>query len=87
MRMKMGLGYVTRNKVVAFEENRNIAWPHFAMFDWCYDLEEKDAATLVTESFNYDRPWAFVIIALGYPERKRVAIEATLKRLEEIVTS
>ena len=57
MRMKMGLGYVTRNKVVAFEENRNIAWPHFAMFDWCYDLEEKDAATLVTESFNYDRPW------------------------------
>ena len=87
MRMKMGLGYVTRNRIVAFEENRRIAWHHFAMFEWRYDLEEVDGGTMVTESFNYDRPWAFAIIAMGFPERNRASIEATLERLEAIVTS
>ncbi len=87
MHMKMGIGYVTHNRVVEFEENRRIAWHHFAQFVWCYDLEEVDAGTVVTETFNYDRPWAFVIIALGFPERNRVAMEATLRRLEAIVTS
>src|SRR5271168_4692588 len=33
MHMKMRLGYVTRNRVVEFEENRRIAWHHFALFD------------------------------------------------------
>jgi uncharacterized protein YndB with AHSA1/START domain len=87
MRMKLGLGYVTRNRVVAFEENHCIAWHHFAKFTWRYDLEEVDGATLVTESFDFDRPWAFVIIAMGFPERNRAAIEATLERLDAIVTS
>jgi uncharacterized protein YndB with AHSA1/START domain len=87
MKMKIGLGYITRNRVVAFEENRCIAWHHFAQFIWRYDLEATDGGTLVTESFDYDRPWAFVIIALGFPERNRAAMEATLRRLESIVTS
>lgn len=87
MHMKMGLGYVTRNRVVAFEENRTIAWHHFALFIWRYDLEAVDGGTLVTESFNYERPWAFVIIAMGFPERNRRAMRATLKRLEAAVTS
>jgi uncharacterized protein YndB with AHSA1/START domain len=87
MHMKLGLGYVTRNRVVAFEENRTIAWHHFAQFIWRFDLEDVDGGTLVTESFNYDRPWAFTIIALGFPERNRAAMEATLQRLESIVTS
>jgi uncharacterized protein YndB with AHSA1/START domain len=87
MHMKMGLGYVTRNRVVAFEENRCIAWHHFALFIWRYDLEEVEGGTLVTESFSYDRPWAFVIIAMGFPERNRAAMVATLQRLEAIVTS
>jgi uncharacterized protein YndB with AHSA1/START domain len=87
MHMKLGLGYVTRNRVIAFEESRSIAWHHIAMFDWRYDLEEVTGGTLVTESFNYDRPWAFVIIAMGFPDRNRAAMEATLERLETIVTS
>jgi uncharacterized protein YndB with AHSA1/START domain len=87
MHMKMGLGYVTRNRVVEFQENRRIAWHHFAMFIWRYDLEEVDGGTLVTESFDYDRPWAFVIIAMGFPERNRAAMQATLERIETIVTS
>jgi uncharacterized protein YndB with AHSA1/START domain len=87
MRMKIGLGYVTRNRVVEFEEDRRIAWHHFALFVWRYDLEAVDGGTLVTESFNYDRPWAFAIIAMGFPERNRKAMEATLERLEAAVTS
>ena len=87
MHMKMGLGYVTRNRVVEFEENRRIAWHHFALFIWRYDLKEVDDGTVVTESFNYDRPWAFVIIAMGFVEKNRKAIEATLQRLEAAVTS
>jgi uncharacterized protein YndB with AHSA1/START domain len=87
MHMKLGLDYVTRNRVVQFQENRSIAWHHFALFVWRYDLEEVDGGTLVTESFNYDRPWAFVIIALGFPERNRAAMEGTLQRLESIVTA
>jgi uncharacterized protein YndB with AHSA1/START domain len=87
MHMKMGLGYVTRNRVVEFEENRRIAWHHFALFVWRYELEEVEGGTKVTESFNYDKPWAFVIIAMGFPERNRTAMQGTLERLESIVTS
>jgi hypothetical protein len=83
----MGVGYVTRNRVVEFEENRRIAWHHFALFIWRYELTEVFGGTVVTESFNYDRPWAFVIIAMKFPERNRVAMEGTLERLEAVVTS
>jgi uncharacterized protein YndB with AHSA1/START domain len=86
MRMKIGLGYVTKNHVVEFEENRRIAWHHFARFVWRYELLEVDGATMVTETFNYDKPWAFVIIALGFPERNRRAMVGTLERLEAAVT-
>jgi len=87
MHMKMGFGYMTRNRVVEFEENRRIAWHHFAQFVWRYELEEVEGGTMVTESFNYDKPWAFVIIAMGFPEKNRLAMQATLRRLEELVTS
>jgi uncharacterized protein YndB with AHSA1/START domain len=87
MHMKMGRGYVTRNRVVEFEENRRIAWHHFARFIWRYELEAVEGGTMVTESFNYDQPWAFVIIAMGFPERNRSAMEGTLERLEAAVTS
>jgi hypothetical protein len=87
MHMKMGFGYVTRNRVVEFDENRRIAWHHFALFVWRYELEDVDGSTLVTESFDYDRPWAFAIIAMGFPERNRSAMTATLERLDAAVTS
>jgi len=87
MHMKMGLGYVTRNRVVEFEENRRIAWHHFSHFIWRYELEEVTGGTMVTETFNYDKPWAFAIIAMGFPERNRAGMEGTLAQLESIVTS
>lgn len=88
MHMKMGVGYLTRNKVVAFEEDRCIAWHHFAQFVWRYDLEElADGTTRVTETFEYDKPWGFLIERAGIPQKNRVAMEATLERLAQIVTS
>jgi hypothetical protein len=87
MDMKMKLGYVTRNHVVVFDENRVIAWHHFARFIWRYDLDEVEGGTNVTESFDYNRPWGFAIEWFNFPQRNRVAMDATLKRLEAIVTA
>lgn len=87
MRMKMGARYETVNKVVVFEENKAIAWHHFAQFVWRYDLKEVEGGTEVTESFNYDKPWAFTIIRTGFPERNKASMEKTLAKIEEIVTA
>ncbi len=87
MNMKIKVNYFTRNKVVVFEENRSIAWHHIAQFVWRYDLEEHDNGTIVTESFNYDKPWGFAAVWGGFPEKNRAAITDTLRRLEEIVTA
>jgi hypothetical protein len=86
MEMKIRIHYLVRNTVSAFKESRVIAWHRFAQFVWRYDLEEVPGGTKVTESFNYDRPWAFVIIWLGWPERNRRAMQATLARINDIVT-
>jgi uncharacterized protein YndB with AHSA1/START domain len=86
MDMKIRVGYVVRNTVVTFEESKCIAWHHFAKFTWRYDLEEVLDGTRVTESFNYDRPWAFIIIWLGWPERNRRAMQLTLERMNEFLT-
>ena len=85
MDMKSGFSYFTKNKVVVFEENRAIAWHHFAQFVWRYDLEEIEGGTRVTESFDYSKPWGVTIIPLGFPERNREGMAKTLDRLAEIV--
>jgi hypothetical protein len=87
MDMRLGLSYLVRNKVVAFEENRCIAWHHFAQFVWRYDLEEVPEGTKVTESFNYDKPWSFSI-TLWHKEQSNLRdMVATLERIEAIVTA
>ena len=86
MDMKIRVGYSVRNTVVVFEESKAIAWHHFAQFTWRYDLEEVPGATRVTESFNYDKPWALPIIWLGWPERNRRAMQSTLARIDEFLT-
>jgi hypothetical protein len=75
------------NRVTVFVENKSIAWHHFAQFVWRYDLEEVPGGTKVTESFDYNKPWAFLITSTGFPERNRLGMEATLERLERVVTA
>lgn len=87
MGMKIGRRYHTKNTVVVFEENRAIAWHHFAQFVWRYDLVPSDGGTMVSESFDYSKPWGRLIERFGWPARNLTSIEATLRRIEEIVTS
>ena len=87
MNMKIGVSYFTRNVVVDFVENRCIAWHHFVHCVWRYDVEEVPGGTRITESFTYDNPAGLVVMAMGFPERNRRSMEASLKRLESLVTS
>lgn len=84
MHMKIGYRYFIRSQVVAFEEDKCIAWRLIHQYVWRYDLEEVPGGTRVTESFNYDKPWAFTIIVLRWPEKNRRAMEVTLERIEQL---
>ena len=86
--MKLGgFPYKIDNRVVEFEEGRLIAWRHFGGHRWRYELEPTaDAATRVTESFDYSMyaaPQRLLIEALGFPARNLRGIEATLQTLKE----
>jgi hypothetical protein len=86
MDVKIGVQYHVTNKVVAFEENKCIAWHHFAQFVWRYDLEPVEGGTLVTESFDYNKPWGWAIEPMHYPEKNLESMKATLDRIEAITT-
>src|SRR5579884_513712 len=57
MRMRWGAPYVITNTVVEYDEDRRIAWRHFARHVWRYELSPVDSAdgpaTRVTETFDY----------------------------------
>ena len=53
MAMKIKLAYRIKNTVVAFEENKKIAWCHLMKWTWCYELVDLgNGTTQVTESFD-----------------------------------
>jgi len=53
MAMKIKLAYRIKNTVVAFEENKKIAWCHLMKWTWCYELTDLgNGTTQVTESFD-----------------------------------
>ena len=87
MHMKVGVPYTVTNTVCEFDENRVIAWHHFAQFIWRYELEPVEGGTKVTESFDYSKPWGAVLGITGKPERNRADMVKTLERIEGLVTS
>jgi uncharacterized protein YndB with AHSA1/START domain len=98
MSMKMGIGYSTVNTVVEFEENRRIAWqtgpkgklePYVAGRIWRYELEPRDAGTLVRESWDITTDHQRVLLRLGdiYSKKTRRDMELTLARLDTLVTT
>lgn len=90
MRMRVGAPYLVQNRVVEYDEDRRIAWRHFARHIWRYELEPVNdgTATRVTESFDYDAaPAGFLYDRVGIPERNRRAMEASLQRLKVLVES
>lgn len=87
MDMRLGAPYRVTNRVVEYEEGRLIAWRHFAGHRWRWELTPLDEQTTeVTETFDYSTaPMAFLLKLLGFPERNRRGIQATLDGLEIVL--
>jgi hypothetical protein len=85
MDMKLlGFPYRISNTVSEFTEFSLIEWHHLGRHRWRYQLEPVDGGTKVTETFDWGRAIlpAFGYELVGYPERHRNSIDATLERLE-----
>ncbi|MDQ3103633.1 MAG: SRPBCC family protein [Actinomycetota bacterium] len=87
MNMRMVLPYRVTNVVVEFDEPRLIAWRHFAGHRWRYRLTAVSEGTLVREEWDSSgvaHLWPGLRL-LGFPERNRRGMAASLERLAEIV--
>src|SRR5699024_7222485 len=86
MDMKLGLGYRVTNTVVEFAENELIAWRHFGLHRWRYELSVCQSGTLVTETWDssyYPSLLQAVLRIAGFQTRNQRGIEATLARLSQ----
>jgi uncharacterized protein YndB with AHSA1/START domain len=97
MAMHMGISYSTTNKVVEFEPDRRIAWaPRLAGplgrlapsgRRWRYELEPTEGGTRVRETWDISQDRLKGLFARGrLPERVRHDMEATLERIEKLVS-
>ena len=78
--------YPVTNEVVEFEEGRRIAWRHMAHDVWRYELEPRDGATLVRETFDWSHGrFRMFIEMMRVPKQNLAAMEKTLERLAEHV--
>ena len=87
MRIKSGISYTVKNRVLEFEENRLITWAHWQGQRWSYALEPQEGgSTLVRETFNWSTtklPW--IIESLGVPRKNAGFMEKTLENLAALV--
>ncbi|WP_419947017.1 SRPBCC family protein [Candidatus Poriferisodalis sp.] len=86
MRIKVGISYTVKNRVLEFEENRLIAWAHWHGQRWRYELESQpDGSTLVRETFDWSTAKSPRGIELLGAHRKNVTnMEKTLERLAAV---
>jgi uncharacterized protein YndB with AHSA1/START domain len=84
--MKLGAPYRITNTVVEFDEPARIAWRHFNGHVWRYLFTAVEGGTEVTEQWDA-RParHRWLLKVLGFPERNRAGIRATLDRLADLV--
>ena len=74
--------YPVTNEVVEFEEGRRIAWRHMAHDVWRYELEPRDGATLVRETFDWSHGrFRKGVELMGLPKQNLASMEKTLERL------
>ena len=96
MSMKMGIPYSMVNTVIEFDENRRLAWQTRGpgMLGkmvggriWRYELEPVEGGTLVRESWDLSQEKGKALtrrMAGGHTGKN---MEATLARIEQVVTS
>lgn len=88
MDMKVGAAYKITNTVVEFEEGERIAWRHFHGHRWRYEFADVEGGTEVTETFDWSRAKSPLALELArYPKRNLKGMEATLERLEQLMTT
>ena len=87
MDMKLGAPYKITNTVVEFDEPTRLAWRHFNGHVWRYTFEPTDGGTLVTEEWDA-RPAKnrFFLKLMGFPQRNRAGIKATLDNLARLAS-
>ena len=87
MRIRVGIAYTVKNRVLEFEENRLITWAHWHGQRWSYRLEpQPDGGTLVRETFDWSTAKLPIGIELIGAHRKNVpSMEKTLERLAALV--
>lgn len=96
MSMKLGLPYSMVSEVVEFEEDRRIAWqtkPPFSFMEpflggriWRYELEPSGDGTVVRESWDISQERVKAAVRPMRAKTRR-AMEATLARIEAVLTS
>ncbi|MET0326368.1 MAG: SRPBCC family protein [Ilumatobacteraceae bacterium] len=83
MKMKLGVPYRIRSKVVELEPDHVIAWAHVGGHRWRWTLTpEGDGQTLVTETFDMSTakfPPALRLV--GYPARHRDNVSHSVENL------
>lgn len=86
--MKMSFHATMRNKVVEFEDGKQIGWRHIGQHVWRYELETVDGGTKVTETFDW-RPSPLPCLLEGQkiPTKNLASMEKTLERLDTYVTT
>lgn len=89
MAMRVGVPYRMTNTVVEWEQDRRIAWQQgWGKHIWRYELTPTEAGTLVRETFDWTTGrTTFVLTLIKARTRNRVAMEATMDRLEAHFTS
>jgi uncharacterized protein YndB with AHSA1/START domain len=95
MSMKLGVSYSMVSTVVEFDENRRIAWQtrgpgkfggRFGGRIWRYELEPVDGGTLVRETWDVSQEKAKGMTKRFAAGKTGKNMEATLARIEELVT-
>ena len=86
--MKMNFHATMRNKVLEFDEGKQIAWRHIGQHVWRYELEPVAGGTKVTETFDWrPSPLAWLLEKQGTPAKNLASMEQTLVRLDTYVTT
>jgi hypothetical protein len=87
--MHLGIHYKITNQVVEFEENKIIAWSHFAKWRWRHELVDLgNGLTEVTETFDgtystwFGQFW--LNFRKAYPKTQKI-VAKSLVRLKEVV--
>lgn len=89
MSMRIRLPYKVRNTVVEFDQDKRIAWQHFAKHTWRYELDEfEPGRTRVTESWDWSgSPFARAMELVRFPARNRTGIADSLPKLKAVAES